>query len=180
MKHSLLTIAVLGCLAYITGCSDSHAEAPPAPQAQVFKQPIEVAAVKAYPVQAWYTYTSRLEAIEQVQLRPRVSGNIAKVNFEEGQRVLQGDVLFTLDQRPFLVRVAELEALLASAQAQLAQADNDVKRAARLLASKSISEEEVEHRRSQLAQRKANVLATQAKLDAAKLDLAYSEVKSPN
>ncbi|BBN81276.1 MexE family multidrug efflux RND transporter periplasmic adaptor subunit [Pseudoalteromonas sp. A25] len=179
MKKSLVTIAILGCLAYLTGCSESHAEAPQAQQQQVFKQPIDVASVQAYPVQAWFTYTSRLEAVEFVQLRPRVSGNIAQVNFKEGQQVNQGDVLFTLDKRPFMVRVSELKALLASAQAQLSQAKNDVKRAKRLLASKSISEEEVEHRLSLRAQHEANVQATKAKLEAAKLDLAYSEVKAP-
>ncbi|MCF6435715.1 efflux RND transporter periplasmic adaptor subunit [Pseudoalteromonas sp. MMG022] len=178
MKKSLVTIAILGCLAYMTGCSESHAEAP-AQSAQAFKQPIDVTAVKAYPVQSWFTYTSRLEAVDFVQLRPRVSGNIAAVNFKEGQSVNEGDVLFTLDQRPFVVKVAELEALLANAKAQLSQAERDVKRAARLLKTKSISQEEVEQRRSLLSQHQANVMATQAKLDAAKLDLTYSEVKAP-
>ncbi|WP_267894521.1 efflux RND transporter periplasmic adaptor subunit [Pseudoalteromonas sp. T1lg23B] len=178
MKKSLVTIAILGCLAYLTGCSESHAEAP-AQSVQAFKQPIDVTAVKAYPVQPWFTYTSRLEAVEFVQLRPRVSGNIAAVNFKEGQQVSEGDVLFTLDKRPFMVKVAELDALLASAKAQLSQAERDVKRAARLLKTKSISQEEVEQRRSLLDQHRANVMATQAKLDAAKLDLTYSEVKAP-
>lgn len=178
MKKSLVTIAILGCLAYLTGCSESHADAP-AQQVQAFKQPIDVAAVKEYPVQTWFTYTSRLEAMEFVQLKPRVSGNIAQVNFEEGQQINKGDVLFTLDERPFMVKVAELKAQLASAKAQLSQAKNDLKRADRLLASKSISQEEVEHRRSLLAQHKANVQATKAKLDAAELDLAYSKVKAP-
>ncbi|CAM4146800.1 efflux RND transporter periplasmic adaptor subunit [Pseudoalteromonas byunsanensis] len=178
MKKSLVTIAILGCLAYLTGCSESHAEAP-AQSVQEFKQPIDVTAVKSYSVQPWFTYTSRLEAVEFVQLRARVSGNIAEVNFKEGQKVKEGDVLFTLDKRPFMVKVAELEALLASAKAQLSQAERDVKRAARLLNTKSISQEEVEQRRSLLDQHQANVMATQAKLDAAKLDLTYSEVKAP-
>jgi multidrug efflux system membrane fusion protein len=178
MKKSLLALAVVVGLVHLSGCSESHAEVTQQ-QVQVFKQPIDVTQVNAYPVQARFTYTSRLEAVEQVQLRPRVSGNIAQVNFEEGQSVSAGDVLFTLDRRPFLVKVTELEARLQSAKAELAQAQSDAKRASRLLKSKSIAQEEVERRNSLQAQLKANVLATQAKLDAAKLDLEYAQVRAP-
>ncbi|MBQ4849754.1 efflux RND transporter periplasmic adaptor subunit [Pseudoalteromonas sp. MMG012] len=178
MKKPLLVLSILAGLAYLSGCTETHAETK-APATQMFKQPIDIAQVQSYPVQSWFTYTSRLEAVESVSLRPRVSGVVDSVNFREGQKVSAGDSLFTLDQRPFQTKVAELTAQLASANAVLQQAKNESKRAERLSKSNSIAQEELESRRSVLAQRQADVFATQAKLDAAQLDLTFTQVIAP-
>jgi multidrug efflux system membrane fusion protein len=178
MKKSFIFLSILAGLAYLSGCTELQAQ-DEKPAAIAFKQPIDVAQVKSYPVQSWFTYTSRLEAVETVRLRPRVSGVVKSLNFIEGQRVNAGDTLFTLDRRHFEAKVSELVAQLASANAALIQAENESKRAERLSSRDSIAQEELESRRSVLAQRQADVLATQAKLDAAQLDLNFTEVKAP-
>ena len=178
MKKPFIVLSILAGLAYLSGCTELQAQGEQ-PAVQAFKQPIDVAQVQSYPVQSWFTYTSRLEAVETVHLRPRISGVVESLNFKEGQQVNAGDTLFILDQRPFKAKVSELTAQLASANAALQQAKNESKRAERLSSSDSIAQEELESRRSVLAQRRADVLATQAKLDAAQLDLNFTEVKAP-
>lgn len=142
-------------------------------------QAIEVAKVLFEPTQRWHTFTSRLEAPEQVMLTPRVSGVIETVKFEEGSSVRAGEVLFTLDARPFTTQVANLEAQIASAQARLAQAQNEYSRAVSLAKDNAISAEELQARQSITQQQSAQIDALHAQLDAARLNLEFTSVVSP-
>jgi len=172
-KHLLITTIVAIAL---SGCAD---EAAPQVAPQQHLQPIDVATVLVKPVQSWHTYTTRVESPEEVALMPRVSGVIEHISFTEGDTVSQGDLLFQLDNRPFVAAVASLEAQVVSAKAALTQAKNESKRAVRLAERKAISTEETESRESTLRQRAAQVSALQAQLEVAMLDLEFTSIRSP-
>jgi len=142
-------------------------------------QSIDVAEVLVKSVQNWHTYTTRLEAPEQVALQPRVSGVIEHISFDEGAHIKQGDLLFKLDDRPFLAIVASLEAQINSAKAALAQAISEEKRAMRLMQRKAMSTEQAQARTSTLHQREAQLVALQAQLKSAQLDLEFTAIRSP-
>lgn len=167
--------SVVGLTIVLSGCSDESTAAP----AKRPLQPIDVAEVLIKPVQNWHTYTTRVESPEEVALMPRVSGVINNIAFKEGDVVNEGDLLIQLDNRPFKAVVTSLEAQVLSAKAALEQAKSEAQRAVRLSERKAISTEEVELRKSTLSQREAQVLALQAQLDAAMLDLEFSAIRSP-
>lgn len=175
MNKHLIATAILGVSLTLVGCAEE-----PGQQAnQQHLQAIDVATVITKPVQSWHTYTTRLEAPEEVSLMPRVSGVIEKITFTEGDVVKKGDLLFELDARPYAAVVASLEAQVASAQAALEQAQSEAKRAERLTQRKAISTEQAESRTSTLHQRKAQLSAYEAQLTSAKLDLEFTQIRSP-
>ena len=175
MNKYLIISTVFVLSIALTACSESTAKAP----AQQPAQPIDVAKVLIKPVQNWHTYTTRIESPEEVALMPRVSGVINSIAFTEGDKVTEGDLLFKLDDRPFVAVVSSLEAQVLSTKAALEQAKSEAKRAVRLSERKAISTEEAESRKSTLRQREAQVAASQAQLDAAKLDLEFTSIRSP-
>jgi multidrug efflux system membrane fusion protein len=175
MNKHLIVIAIATISLTLLGCS----EEPSQKKQQQQLQSIDVAKVLVKPVQNWHTYTTRLEAPEQVALKPRVSGVIEHISFKEGSYIKQGDLLFKLDDRPFLAIVASLEAQVNSAKAALDQAISEEKRAIRLTEQKAISTEQAESRTSTLRQREAQLIALQAQLKSAQLDLEFTAIRSP-
>jgi len=165
---SVVSLTLIGCV-----------EEPSKPANQRPLQAIDVAEVLVTPTQKWHTYTTRLEAPEQVSLMPRVSGVIEQVSFKEGDQVKQGDLLFKLDSRPFTAVVAGLKAQVNSAQAALAQLRSEAQRAVRLVQRKAISTEQAESRASALRQGEAQLASLKADLSAAQLDLEFAEIRSP-
>ena len=127
MNKHLIATAILAALLTLSGCAEEPAQQNSQQQQQL--QPIDVATVVTKPVQSWHTYTTRLEAPEEVSLMPRVSGVIENIAFEEGDAVKKGDLLFELDARPYAANVASLKAQVTSAQAALEQARSEAKRA---------------------------------------------------
>ncbi|HEY0548270.1 MAG TPA: efflux RND transporter periplasmic adaptor subunit, partial [Verrucomicrobiae bacterium] len=121
----------------------------------------------------------RTVAVENVEVRPRVSGHIEAVKFQSGQLVKKGDVLFQIDARwhkaEFDRRAAEYE----SAKVKLANADREAKRVVQLLANRAISTEEGDQRQARFEEAKAMLLAAEAARDTAKLDLEYTTIRSP-
>lgn len=175
MKKTLFLATLASISIAISGCDKPSATQ----KSQQFLQPIDVAKVLIKPVQNWHTFTTRLEAPEEVSLSPRVSGVIQDIAFKEGDSVKKGDLLVQLDARPFAAVVANLKAQILSAEAALQQAKNEAKRAKRLTERKAISIEQAESRASILRQREAQLAALQAQLTAANLDLAFTAIKSP-
>jgi multidrug efflux system membrane fusion protein len=175
MLKNILIYTLFGITIILAGCSDEVAQTP----AQRPLQAIDVAEVLVKPVQNWHTYTSRIESPEEVALMPRVSGVIDYIAFKEGENVSEGDLLFQLDNRPFTAVVSSLKAQVISANAALEQAKSEAKRAERLSERKAISTEEAESRNSTLLQRKAQVVALEAQLDVALLNLEFTSIKSP-
>ena len=140
---------------------------------------ITAAAAVARNVTEWDEFTGRLEAVQSVGVRPRVSGLIASVSFDEGSLVRQGQVLFRVDDRPFQAQVARLRAELAQAAAARDRAASELRRADRLATENAISLEERERRAGAAAEATARVDAVAAALRAAELDLEFTRVVSP-
>lgn len=171
-RAALFTMPLLLALA---GC-DARGQAPdtPAPPPEV-----EVAEVSAEPVTIWGAFSGRVEAPQTVELRPRVTGYIEQVNFEDGQLVSEGDMLFVIDQRPYNARVHLAEAELTRMRSQLTLASSEAARAKQLWDRRAISREEFEQREATRSMAQAAVNAAAATLRSAQLDLEYTEVKAP-
>ena len=124
-------------------------------------------------------YTGRLEAVEIVDVKPRVSGYIKSIHFREGQKVQKGDLLFVIDPRPFQAQVNRLKAQVAQTEAALNLARANKNRAERLIESRAISQEEIDIRESEAYQAQADLEAAQAELKAAELDLGFTQIIAP-
>lgn len=131
------------------------------------------------PVALGKTFIAKVEAINASDVTPQVSGYIDKVLFKDGSFVKEGDVLFVIDQARYKAAVSAAEASLEKAKATLKQIESDYNRELSLYKEKMLSKADLEVSESNLANAKANVKAAQASFDLAKLDLAYTEVRSP-
>lgn len=167
-------LLALVAAAAVTACAAPAAQETAAPPPSV-----TAARVLSRDVTEWHEFTGRLEAVQQVDVRPRVSGLVAAVHFREGALVRQGDVLFEIDPRPYQAEADRLRAELARARAGLARAASERDRAARLAAENAISQEEHDRRTSSAEEAAAQVAAVQAALRAAELDLEFTQVVAP-
>ena len=157
--------------------TDAQAEA--VVTAEVPAVPVTVAVVENRDVVTWQEFSGRLEAIDRVQVRSRVSGAIQAVNFREGALVKAGDLLFTIDPEPYKAAVAQAEGQFASAEARVKQAKNQLDRGERLAQSSSITQIDLDQRQNALAEANAALKTAQAALHAAALELGYTEVRAP-
>lgn len=158
----------------LSGCGSQAATNQTSPPPEV-----SVANVLAKKVRQWDEFTGRVVAVETVELRPRVSGYVERVAYTEGQEVKKGDLLFVIDQRPYRAALARAEAELARAQSEAQLARSQDARAEKLAASRAISREEYDQRRAATTQGAAAVRAAEAAVTTAKLDLQFTEVRSP-
>jgi RND family efflux transporter MFP subunit len=127
----------------------------------------------------WDEFTGRLEAVDIVEVRPRVSGHIQRVAFTEGKEVRAGDVLFEIDPRPYAAEMARANAERARARSRLSLATSELERAQRLVSAQAISREELDARVSAVAEAKAAVEVAEAAVESARLDLEWTRVRSP-
>ncbi len=141
--------------------------------------PVTVATPLAKHIKTWDEFPGRFEALARVELRPRVSGYVDQVNFKEGTMVKQGDLLFTLDKRPFQIAVESAKAEVARTQAQVDFAKADLERAGPLVETKVLSEQVYEQRKSSLGVAEPQVMSAKAQLDSAELNLEWAEVRAP-
>jgi multidrug efflux system membrane fusion protein len=135
--------------------------------------------VECKPVIESDEFTGRLEAVDHVEIRPRVSGQLDSVHFQEGAIVQKGDLLFTIDPRPFQAEVDRLKAELQRAKAQLARTQSDFARAERLHNNNGMSIEEYDRRNSARAEAEAQVASVEASLRGAELNLEFTHIVSP-
>lgn len=168
----LLGTALL--ITLLNGCDNSKAEnaAPPPPA-------VSAADVVIKPVSQWDAFNGRIEAVQSVQLRPRVSGYIDRVNYREGEEVKKDQVLFTIDDRTYRAALEQAKAELAGARTQANLARSESGRTEKLIGSQAVSKEMWEQRRSAAAQAQADVLAAQAAVDMAQLNLDFTKVTAP-
>ncbi|CAI1935652.1 Acriflavine resistance protein A precursor [Serratia quinivorans] len=166
--------AVALLVALLAGCDNSvaHNAVPPPPA-------VSTADVVIKPISQWDAFNGRIEAVQSVQLRPRVSGYIDKVNYTEGDEVKKGQVLFTIDDRTYRAAREQAQAELVRARNQAALARSESGRTEKLIGSQAISTEVWEQRRSSAAQAQSNVLAAQAQFDLAQLNLDFTRVIAP-
>jgi RND family efflux transporter MFP subunit len=140
---------------------------------------VSVAQVLEKPVKDWDEFTGRLQAVETVEIRPRVSGYIDKVAFTEGSLVKRGTLLFVIDPRPYQAEFDRAAADLKRFKTALDLGRTELVRVQRLKESGAVSEEELDERKSTVAQAEANVSGAQAALEAAALNLNFTKVSSP-
>ncbi|MGY2491377.1 efflux RND transporter periplasmic adaptor subunit [Cupriavidus sp. CP313] len=145
---------------------------PPAPA-------VEVAAAVGQTITEWDEFSGRLEAVDRVEIRPRVSGTIETVHFRDGSIVKKGDPLFTIDPWPYAAEVARAEAALAAAQVRASHAQTEKARAQRLLDDNAISRREFDERVNAASETLADMHGAQAALEAARLNLGYTRIVAP-
>jgi RND family efflux transporter MFP subunit len=156
----------LGC----QGGAQAPASPPPA---------VTVAKPLAKTVTDWDEYTGRLEAVEMVEVRARVSGYLQSVNFKDGAIVNKGDLLFVIDPRPYQAVLNQAKAEVTRNRVRLDLARNNVERAERLFKSRAISAEELDTRTQEQRQALAALEAAKAAVEAAELNVEFTRVTSP-
>lgn len=172
-RFSISTVLFAGVLA-LAGCDDSQ------PVQQIQTPPaVSVATVINERLTEWDEFTGRIQAPQTVDLRPRVSGYIDFVAFEEGSLVEAGDPLFFIDNRQFKAEVKRLTAELTDVKAQFELAKREYVRAQNLAKDNAISEEVLDNRLTRQRQAQAAVESVSAALELAKLDLSYTRVTAP-
>jgi len=179
LRVIIAALAIAGLAgAGITGCGDATSGDAPAAAAPS-APPVTSAVVIQRAVTETQEFSGRLEAIEVVAIRPRVSGYITAVNFKPGAEVKKGEVLFVIDPRPYQAEADRTKAVAAAAQARADLARLELQRAERLLADKAIAQREFDERSAGQKELDASVRAAQAEHETARLNLAYTRVTSP-
>jgi RND family efflux transporter MFP subunit len=140
---------------------------------------VEVATPLTQRVADWDDYSGRFEPVDAVEVRPRVSGAIESVHFEDGQLVQQGELLFVIDPRPYAAALAYAKAQVAGAHAKLANADAELKRAKALVGAKLVSESDTEVRVAAQQQAAAELAAAEASVQTQELNLSFTRVTAP-
>jgi RND family efflux transporter MFP subunit len=169
-----LLLASIASTSVLAACTRTSAQqaAPPPPQ-------VTVASVIERDVTEWDEFTGRLQAVDSVDVRPRVSGYVSAVRFTEGAMVNKGDLLFLIDPRPFQADVDRLKAELDRAHATVRRANSELERAGRLRSENAISNEEHDRRAAFAQESAAQVAAVEAALRTAELNLEFTRVTSP-
>ncbi|WP_186288882.1 efflux RND transporter periplasmic adaptor subunit [Burkholderia gladioli] len=140
---------------------------------------VDAAVVISRGITDWQSYTGRLEAVDQVEVRPLVSGTIVAVHFRDGALVHKGDPLFTIDPRPYQAAVDRTAAQLAAALARAAYTSADAARAERLIGDNAIARRDYDEKQNAAREAAAGVKAAQAALEAARVDLGYTRIVAP-
>jgi multidrug efflux system membrane fusion protein len=171
----LVGAVAVACLAGLAGCSEPVG-AQGGPQGPA---PVSVAPAVQRTLSNTEEFSGRLEAADFVELRPRVGGVIEKVHFVDGAMVARGQLLFSIDARPFAAEVARLEAQLASARARAALAVTELQRAQNLLEAKAVSKQEFDQLSAASRTGESDIQAAEAALRAARLNLEFAAVRAP-
>ena len=157
----------------LAGCGKPPENATPKPPKVTVTAPEERAVLE------YEDLPGRVAAIENVEVKARVTGFLNKVHFQEGTEVNKGDLLYTIDPREFQADLDSAAAALQQAQAQMAQAKSDYVRSKQLSTQRVIAAQETEKQGTAVLAAEAAARSAQARLDKAKLDLEYSEIRAP-
>ncbi len=168
----LSLVSVAAASAALTSCSPPKA---PAPQQLL----VSVEQPKPMMITNRDEYPGHLEAVEAVEIRPRVSGNIDSIHFKEGAEVKAGDLLIGIDPRPYQAELDRVQAERKRNETRVDLAKNDLTRAESLRASKAISEEVYDNRSKALQEAQASVASAKAAEAVAKLNLDFTRIKAP-
>jgi RND family efflux transporter MFP subunit len=165
-------VAALAALLFALASCGQNPPAPPAPQ-------VTVAKPEKREIVDMDEYVGRFVAVDMVEVRARVSGYLDQIHFKDGQIVQAGDLLFTIDKRPFQNALDQAKGTLAQARANLAFAESDLIRAQKLVGEKTISEQVFEQRTQAKRTAEASVSANEAAVRQAELDLQFTELRAP-
>src|SRR5262252_7103346 len=169
----LLLLSSLLASSLLAGCGEAPKQAaPPAPAVTVAK-PVQRTIVDQD------EYVGRFVAVDMVEIRARVSGYLEKVHFRDGQTVKQGDLLFSIDKRPFQNALTQAKANLALAKSNVTFTEADYQRAQQLLRDRTISEQVFDQRAQAFRNAQASVNANEALVKQAELDLEFTELRAP-
>ena len=168
----LLPVAVVAAGVGMASREPAAVAAPPPPV-------VTVAAPLVRQVSEWDEYIGRFEASRTVEVRPRVAGAVIGVHFRDGEIVRAGQLLFSIDPRPFSAALAEAQAGIQNAQSELALAREDLGRAVRLLDVEAVSRSDVDRLRARVRSGEAALAAAQARVRARALDLEFTRVRAP-
>ncbi|HEY1080657.1 MAG TPA: efflux RND transporter periplasmic adaptor subunit [Prosthecobacter sp.] len=162
-------------LAALSSCERNQQKTNAAPP----PAPVTVAKPVSAELVEWDEFIGRLDAPESVEIRARVSGYLEKIHFREGSDVKAGDLLFTIDPRPYQVVVDRAQADFERAQVRVELANMEAKRAKELAESKAIAVEQIDQRNQALAEAQASLRSASATLEEAKLDMEFTQLRSP-
>src|ERR1700704_3409820 len=172
MKQFFIAAGILSILLTATGCKRKSAAQPP-------PLPVNVLSVVEKEVNEWDEFTGRLEAVESVDVRPRVSGYITEIHFEAGVIAKKGDVLYVIDPRPYQADFDRAAAELERMQAQVKLVQNELDRAKELRAKNTISASEFDQKAATYQGAAAAASSAEAAKNSAALNLEFTQVKSP-
>jgi len=173
-RSGLTWLLIFGLLGLLCACTKKNQ---PAPQAG----PVEVTVMRAEhtPVNLYEDFAAQTEAVESVEIRSRVSGILERLAFKEGSLVKKGDLLFVIDQEPYMSALAQARASLAQAQAAHANSSQILKRSRPLEAARAISRQELETAAAKERADAAAVEASKAQVQQAQLNLGYTTIRAP-
>lgn len=177
LKWLLILAIALALWQWGTPLLRGNAKPPIAPTGEAM--PARVSSVLRAPVTVWREFSGRIEAVRTADIRPRVSGEITQVLFNDGAEVKRGQHLFALDSRPFDAELQRAKGTLAQAESTTFLATQEFARAKTLIASKAISKAEWEQKQSNLSQAQGSLEAARGALKAAEVNLSYTHITAP-
>ena len=169
---ALVRAPALAMILLIGACSKQAPPPQPLPT-------VVVATPLTQRVSDWDDYSGRFEAVDMVDVRPRVGGAIQSIHYKDGQKVTKGQLLFIIDPRPYAAALAHVKAEVAGARAVLANADSELARAQSLVASQLISKAQAELRAAEQLQAAASLAEAEAALSTNELNLSFTRVTAP-
>jgi membrane fusion protein, multidrug efflux system len=172
MKNFLVAVGILSVLLAAAGCKKNSAP-------QQAPLPVNVVTVIEKEVNEWDEFTGRLEAVESVEIRPRVSGYITEIHFEAGAIIKKGDLLYVIDPRPYQADFDRAAAEFERMQAQLKLAQIELDRAKDLRAKNTISASEFDQKAASYQGSSAAARSAEAAKNSAALNLEFTQIKSP-
>jgi multidrug efflux system membrane fusion protein len=173
LRQFAIFTGVVVLAGWLAGCTSAAQSKPQGPVQ------VSVAEVSCRQFGETDEFTGRLEAVNTVEVRPRVSGYLESVHFQEGAIVRQGTLLFQIDPRPFQAEVDRLKGELAQAKAELSRAQSDFARAERLHNNNGMSAEEYDRRAAARSQSEARIASTEGALKGAELNLEFTRITAP-
>jgi RND family efflux transporter MFP subunit len=172
-RASRVTVAAIALATLVASCGEQQKQAGPPPTTVTVAQPVKRTVVD------FDEYVGRFAAIDSVEVRARVSGYLDSVDFKDGQMVKQGDLLFTIDKRPFQNSLDQARATLNQARSNLAFTEADFQRGQQLVQDKTITSQVFEQRSQAYRNAQAAVAGAEAAVKQAELDLEFTLLRAP-
>jgi RND family efflux transporter MFP subunit len=172
LRSVIVPTVVCAALTVVSGCKVPEVPPPPPPE-------VAVETPKRRDVTLFGHFTGNTSAVESVEVRARVQGFLERYTFEPGTLVRKGELLFLIEQAPFIASRDRAAAEVSSSEAAVRRAESDLDRLEQAIKKNAVSQQEVTRATAERDQAQAALLSTKANLEQAEIDLAYTEIKSP-